>query len=371
LETEVVAAGEQGGRPFVVTADTILYPEGGGQPADRGTIAGVEVLDVRRVGGEIRHLLSGRAPSGRVTMELDWTRRFDHMQQHTAQHLLSQVVLNLFAAQTLSFAIGSEHSSIEIDLPALDDDAVKALERECAAAVFAALPVRVFESDDAATLGLRKPPKRQGRVRVVEIGGLDRSACGGTHLRNSAEIGLLKVVRSERVRAHVRLYYAAGWRALRDYQLRHEVTRRLQRLVTLPLAEIPAQVETWQAEKEELRRALKKAQRRALENEVAAAAAGADPLVVREFSGSEAAEMRFFSLELMKRGKHVLAYGAEPPRPVVVGRGRGSGDLRAVSAPFFALLGGRGGGGENLLEGRGSDLSRLDEAVSLLRTVLV
>jgi alanyl-tRNA synthetase len=355
---------------FIRLDRTIFCPEGGGQPADLGTINGLPLLALTSENDDIIHVLDRDPGQGEVWLQLDFSHRYDHMQQHTAQHLLSQVVLNLFDAQTLSFTIGPEHSSIEIGRPALSEDEIKALERECAAAIFAALPIRVFFSEDMASLHLRKPPKRPGRIRVVEIEGLDQSACGGTHLKNSAEIGLLKIIRSERVRANIRLYYAAGYRAVHDYQLKHEVARRLQRLVTLPLAEIPEQVEAWIAEKDELRRALKKAQRRELENEIAASAADDVVLVIREFSGLDSAEMRFFVLGLMKQGKHVLAYTQDPSKHVIVGRGRGDGDLRAISAPFFALLGGKGGGRENLLEGRGADFSRLGEAVALLRTVL-
>lgn len=356
---------------FYVRLDrTIFCPEGGGQPADLGTINGLPLLALASENDDIIHVLDRDPGPGEARLQLDFSRRYDHMQQHTAQHLLSQVVLDLFDAQTLSFAIGPEHSSIEIGRPALGEDEIKTLELECAAAIFAALPVRVFFSEDIASLHLRKPPKHPGRIRVVEIEGLDQSACGGTHLKNSAEIGLLKIIRSERVRANIRLYYAAGYRALRDYQLKHEVARRLQRVVTMPLAEIPEQVEAWIAEKDGLRRALKKAQRRELESEIAAAAAGADALVIRAFSGLDNDEIRFFALGLMTQGKHVLAYTQDPPQHVIIGRGRGDGDLRTICAPLFALLGGKGGGRENLLEGRGTDFSRLDEAVALLRTVL-
>jgi alanyl-tRNA synthetase len=237
--------------------------------------------------------------------------------------------------------------------------------------------VRVFESDDPSALRLRKPPKRQGRVRVVEIAGLDRSACGGTHVRNSAEIGPLKIVRSERVRANVRLYYAAGGRALRDHQLKHDVLQRLQRRITQPLAEIPDHVEALLRERDELRRELKQAQRREMEREIAAAAAGADPLAVREFSGLEPADLRFFVTALVKAGRSALAYqkaapAQDAPAPasgyVVAGCGRPGTDLRAISAPFFALLAGKGGGSAGLIEGRAGDLSRLDAAAALLRS---
>jgi len=372
------------GRWRVRCERTIFCPEGGGQPADQGTINGLPLLSLEAEGDDIVHVLGRDPGEGEARMRLDFERRYDHMQQHTAQHLLSQVLVRDFGIATLSFAIGPEHSSIEIDRPAFGAEETKALESECARMIFASLAVRVFETDDLSNLHLRKAPKVEGRIRVVEIDGLDQSACGGTHLRSSAEIGLLKIVRCERVRANVRLYYAAGLRALRDYQLKHEVAQHMQRLVTQPLAAIPQQVENLLKDKDELRRALKKAQRREMEREVAAAAVPGGPgLVVREFCGLEPADLRFFVTALTKSGKHALAYQrpqpplkAIPPRLdaapaeggyIVIGRGRGDIDLRRISARLFALLGGKGGGSTNLIEGRGGDFSKIAEAVALLR----
>ena len=193
------------GRWSVRLERTLFCPEGGGQPADAGTVNGLPLLALEADGDDVVHVLAGDPGGGEVRLRLDFERRYDHMQQHTAQHLLSQVLLRLFDAATLSFAIGPEHSSIEIGRPAFSEEEIRALEAECARLAFAALPVRVFETDDLSALRLRKPPKVRGTIRVVEIEGLDQSACGGTHVKNSAELGLLKIVRLERVRANVRL----------------------------------------------------------------------------------------------------------------------------------------------------------------------
>lgn len=349
---------------------TIFCPEGGGQPADQGTINGFPVLALASKDDDIIHVLEQDPGQGEACLQLDFTRRYDHMQQHTAQHLLSQVLLRLFDAPTLSFAIGPEHSSIEIGRRSLAEEEIGAMEIECARLIFANLPVRIFASADTSALHLRKPPKVKGTIRVVEIDGFDQSACGGTHLQSSAEIGLLKIVKSERIRANIRLYYAAGYRALRDHQLKHQVIQHLQRVVTLPLAEIPSQVENLLKEKGELRRALKKAQRRELEKEIAGETASDQPLVVREFSGLDPVELRFFATSLLNRGKNVLAYSQSPQKYIVIGRGRGNFDLHQISARVFALLDGKGGGSENLVEGRAEDFSRIAEVVELLQSNL-
>lgn len=358
------------GRFHVRLERTIFCPEGGGQPADLGTINGIPVLELTAADDDIIHVLDQDPGQGEVSLQLDFTRRYDHMQQHTAQHLLSQVLLRLFDAPTLSFAIGAGHSSIEIGRQSLNEEEIGNMESECARLIFANLPVHIFSSDDLSALHLRKPPKVQGTIRVIEIAGFDQSACGGTHLRSSAEIGLLKIIKSERVRSHVRLYYAAGYRALRDHQLKHRVAQHLQHIITLPLAEIPSQVETLLKEKEALRRALKKAQRREMEKEIASEITTGSHLVVREFGGLDPAELRFFATTLLNRGKNVLAYSQSPQKYLIIGRGRGNFDLQRISSRVFAMLGGKGGGSENLIEGRGDDFSKISEVVELLRTSL-
>ncbi len=355
------------GRYHIRCERTIFCPEGGGQPADQGTVSGLPLLALEIDGDDIVHVLGQDPGGGEACLRLDFDRRYDHMQQHTSQHLLSQALVRLFGIATLSFAIGAEHSSIEIDRTVFSEEETKTLEAECMRLVLAGLPVHIFESDDPSTLHLRKPPKVQGRIRVVEIDGFDQSACGGTHLKSSAEIGLLKIVRTERVRANTRLYYAVGYRALRDYQLKHAVALRLQRMITLPLAGIPPQVETLIRERDELRRTLKKAQRREMEKEAAAAPAGKDSLVVREFSGLDPVDLRSFATALIQGGKNVLAFQRSEPAHVIIGRSRGEFDLRRISSRVFALLNGNGGGSANLVEGRASDFSRMAEVISLLQ----
>ena len=367
----VIRSEERDGRWAVRLERTVFCPEGGGQPADAGTINGQPLLALESDGDDVVHVLGRDPGGGQARLQLDFARRYDHMQQHTAQHLLSQVLVRDFNAATLSFAIGPEHSSIEVGRPAFSAEEIRALEAECARLAFAALPVRVFETRDPSSLRLRKPPKVQGTIRVVEIDGFDQSACGGTHVKNSAELGLLKIVRTERVRANIRLYYAAGYRALRDHQLKHELAQRLQRLVTQPLDAIPLQVEALLKERDELRRERMKSRRRVMEHEIAGAVAEAGPLVVREFSDCEPADLRFFASTLMAAGKHVLACQRSQAAHVVIGRGHGDFDLRSVSARLFALLDGRGGGSANLLEGRADDLARFGEVVELLRACLL
>ncbi|OYW00255.1 MAG: hypothetical protein B7Z61_13520 [Acidobacteria bacterium 37-71-11] len=182
LTTEIVETGMEGGRPFAVLADTVLYPEGGGQPADRGWLGEVEVIDVQRREGTVRHFLACPVEPGPVTVHVDWARRFDHMQQHTGQHLLTAVAADRFGWPTTAFHLGEKLCDVELGVAALASTDLEALEAAVAEKTRAALAVftrRVTQAEFAAldvrTRGL--PAGHAGDVRLVEIAGTPAPVC--------------------------------------------------------------------------------------------------------------------------------------------------------------------------------------------------
>jgi Ser-tRNA(Ala) deacylase AlaX len=183
LITEVMRTGDHAGRPYAVLADTVLYPEGGGQPADRGWIGENAVADVQRIGGEILHLLEAPVAMGAVTVRLDWERRYDHMQQHTAQHLLTALAAERFGWRTTAFHLGASVSDIELDAPSLATDRLDALEEAVAAEIRAARPVsaRFVTREEYAALAVRSrglPEGLAGDIRLVEIVGTTSTPAG-------------------------------------------------------------------------------------------------------------------------------------------------------------------------------------------------
>jgi alanyl-tRNA synthetase len=346
---------------------TIFYPEGGGQPRDTGTINGIEVMDLVSEDDEIVHLLPEDPGEGPARLRIDPIRRYDIMQQHTGQHLLSQVLERLLGIRTLSFSITGEHASIELDRPMLTAEDIDRTETECQRVIFENRPVRIFESDDPTSLRLRKPPKMEGRIRVVEIDGYDQSACGGTHVRASGEIGMVKIVRTDRVRANVRIYFLAGFRGLRDYQLKHTLITGIQQMVTLPLPEIPTGVRHLIDERDRSLRQIKNIQRQQIEGEILRHAQLPDPLVIMEMNEFAMPEIKHLASSLTQKGKHVIAYTRALPPYIVIGRGSGDFDLRSLTREVFAMLAGKGGGRENLIEGQPGDFTRIDEVIRLIR----
>lgn len=215
---------------------TAFYPTSGGQPFDTGTLGGARVVevqdDVLDEDSRIVHVLETPLAAGaEVAGAIDWPRRWDHMQQHTGQHLLSAVLEELYSMRTVSFHMGAETSTIDLEAPALSLAQTAAVEQRCAEVVAEARPVTVSYEDAASAAGLRKESQRTGTLRIVSIDRIDRSACGGTHVSSTAQIGPVLIRKIEKVRGNMRVEFVCGLRAVRrareDYRILSEVGRAL------------------------------------------------------------------------------------------------------------------------------------------------
>jgi alanyl-tRNA synthetase len=175
-----------------------------------------------------------------VDCAIDWSRRFDHMQQHTGQHVLSAVFEEWFGLHTVSFHLGAESSSIDLEGGAMDPGAVLEAERRANDIVFENRPVAVGFQHAAEVQGLRKPTDREGTLRIVSIEALDRNACGGTHVRATGEVGPILLRKLERVRQTVRVEFLCGGRAVRRARADYEALSKTAQLFSAPLDEVPA-----------------------------------------------------------------------------------------------------------------------------------
>jgi len=221
---------------------TAFYPTSGGQPCDLGFIAGVAVRDVVDEGERIAHRLAGPLSAGPVECAIDWKRRFDHMQQHTGQHLLSAVFDELFHLRTVSFHLGDESSSIDLEGGAVDARIAAAAEGRANEIVWENRPVAVVYERAEDAQALRKPSGREGTLRIVSIERFDRSACGGTHLRSTGEIGAVLVRKLEKVRQTVRVEFLCGGRATRRARADYDALNRVAQLFSASFDEAPVMV---------------------------------------------------------------------------------------------------------------------------------
>ncbi len=209
----VVDVADQGRRVYLDR--TAFYPTSGGQPHDIGFIGDVPVIDVVDEGARIAHCVAAPVAPGEAACRIDWPRRFDHMQQHSGQHLLSAVWIERFGIETVSFHLGGEVATIDLDAAALANADIREVERRANEAVCENRPVTISFEECQAVQDLRRASEREGELRVVRIAGLDAIACGGTHVRATGEIGPILLRRREKVRNTMRLEFLCGSRAVR------------------------------------------------------------------------------------------------------------------------------------------------------------
>jgi alanyl-tRNA synthetase len=237
FHARVVETADEGRRVYLDR--TAFYPTSGGQPFDLGTLGGVAVRDVIDEEDRIGHLLEAPLGATEVQGRIDWPRRYDHMQQHTGQHVLSAVLEELFAIRTVSFHLGGESSTIDLDTPSLTPEQIERAEERCAEVVAQARPVQITFEDASEGLDLRKASTRTGTLRIITIEGLDRSACGGSHVRSTAEIGMVLTGKSEKIRGTARIEFVCGTRALRRARSDYRLLAAIGRALSIPPEQSP------------------------------------------------------------------------------------------------------------------------------------
>lgn len=350
---------------------TAFYATSGGQPFDTGTLAGIPVTDVVDEGDRIAHVLAAPAPASEtVSGSIDWARRFDHMQQHTGQHLLSAIFADRFKLDTVSVHFGATTSTLDLDTESLSRDKLLAAEGLANAAIAEPRAVSVAFEDAASAAGLRKAPPREGEIRIVTIHALDRSACGGTHVRSTAEIGAILVRRTERVRKTTRVEFVCGLRAVRTARADHELIAELAHSLGVAPAELVAATS---AQRDELR-AAQAARReasdaldgyRAREHFDAAVpdANGRRRIVERRAAGS-VEELRSLAQAILALGPALFVGTLAHPPTIVVASSNAALDAGAALKKVLAEHGGRGGGNARIAQGTVPDSSALDAAVN-------
>lgn len=368
---EVVETTAVEGRPAVRLSQTYFYPTSGGQPHDTGQLlqgnqrAWVVDVVVRESDEAVLHVLDAAIAPGMATGGIDWPRRFDHMQQHTGQHILSQAFIRTAEAETVGFHLSGQSVTIDLDRADLTAEAIRAAEQLANEVVAQNRPVRASEvaREAAATLPLRKlPPGRDGKLRLVDIDGFDLTACGGTHVNGTAEVGLIKVLKTERRGEATRVEFVCGGRAVADYRRKHNVTQELSAALTTGLDDLAPALARAQDEARQLRLELKRERgaRLALEAEQLLGQAeeiGGARLVSRVLTGREVDEARQLANLLTAAGAVALLGVAGERAQLVFARpaaGPAFAHVGEAIKPALAALGGaRGGGGALSAQGGG------------------
>ena len=372
FRARVVETGDDGRRVYLDR--TAFYPTSGGQPFDTGTLGGANVIEVIDEEERVAHVVDTPMAAAEITAQIDWPRRFDHMQQHSGQHLLSAVLEELFKIPTESFHLGAEVCTIDVAAPSLTAVQIDQAEVRCAEIVSEARPLAITFEDAAGDLGLRKQSQRTGTLRIVAIQKLDRSACGGTHVRTTAEIGPVLIRRTEKIRGNTRLEFVCGLRALHQTRADFRTLQELSRQLSAPASETPglvsAQIERIKAiEKANQRLAFDVAQREGREQWAAAIpdAQGIRRLVERVEQGAIDDALRTRAQAFVAQGRAVFLAVSKNPSSVLLAASADSGinaGDRVKSAVNSA--GGRGGGNQALAQGSLPATADLDAIASSL-----
>jgi alanyl-tRNA synthetase len=358
---------------IVYLDETAFYPTSGGQQHDLGTLGGLSVVDVVDEDSRIAHVLASPLGAAEtVAGVVDWSRRHDHMQQHTGQHLLSAVFEDLFGAKTVSVHFGDEYSTLDLDTDSMSRARLVAAEERANAIVGEARAVTVTFEDAATASGLRKASDREGQLRIVNIDGVDRSACGGTHVRTTAEIGAVLIRSVEKIRKSTRVEFVCGARALRRARRDFEALSQIATSLSASLDDAASLVASGQERAKESETAKRKLERdlaafRARERyeSVQPDAAGIRTIVIRDAASMD--EIRDLAQASFALPKVVVVGALTTPPSVLLASSEDSGvDAGKTLKERLAAVGGRGGGSPRIAQGSVPDAAAVDVVVRQL-----
>jgi alanyl-tRNA synthetase len=363
---------EDNGLHYVVLNDTAFYPTGGGQPCDQGTINGIPVLDVEEVDGQIRHRSSEPISGDTVIGILDWERRFDHMQQHTGQHILSASLEQLFDAVTVGFHLGRETVTIDLNITELTDDMIHRATQLSNQIVVENRSIKASFVDDKqlSEMPLRKSPTVKGNIRVVVVEGFDYSPCGGTHPYHTGEVGPIQILGTERNKNGVRVGFVCGLRSVRAFLDKQKILRRLTHLFSSSEEDLVPQVERFLTEKRELEKLIAefKEQRLDIEaveiiNESALLCIAGNRIVMKNFSERSMQELQRLARKMTANHPEVivLLVSDGPKLQMVCARGQSVQlEMDAWMKFLLPMVQGKGGGNKEMAQGGGVPLITVD-----------
>lgn len=363
----------------VVLDRTAFYPTGGGQPSDTGTLNGARVVECIDDGDNgVFHVVQGAAPLRGEVMHgrVDWSRRLDHIQQHTGQHILSQALVTLYNAPTRSFRVLEASCEIDVDL---SNPATENIERavELANNVIwedRAITIRNVTSAEAAELPLRKDPAREGELRLIEIEGFDLTPCGGTHAYSTGEVGMIALRSWERAKGLTRIEFVAGTRALADYRRANKSAREVAALFSTGRDDAPHVAAQMIEEHKELNRRIRVLEEIAAEVEAEKLLASAsDGVVTHIFDNRDAESLKKLAHALIAKPQTIALLASrdkDTARLVFARSADASGDMSMLMREACTMLDGRGGGRPDMAQGGGKHLEKLDAALTHALTLL-
>lgn len=364
---------DEQGRPFAVLENTAFYPTGGGQPHDIGVIDGIAVTDVEDSSGEIRHYLEQPLETGStVTGTIDWARRFDHMQQHTGQHILTAAFVELFGYPTVSFHLGQE--IVTIDLAAADVTAEQLAAAEALAnqVILENRPIETkwVTKEELGQYSLRKDVSVEDEIRLVIIPEFDTNGCGGTHPAATGQVASLKILSTEKQKQNTRIHFVCGSRVLDQLGSVHQELTKTAQLLSAPLKQTATAAEQLLETARSLEKQLDAAKEELLDREAAALAGRKTAIIRQTFNGYTMQQLQKLAKKTLAiREQAIVIFVSETADKLqfVVSRTDAlKPDLRTASSIALPIIDGKGGGSASTVQGGGAKLVTADELAMLL-----
>lgn len=369
--------------PAVILDQTYFYPTSGGQPNDTGTLNSIPVLDVavREDDAAILHILATELSGDQVSGAIDWARRFDHMQHHTGQHILTQAFVQLADAKTVGFHLSPDSVTIDLDVSNLSDEQIDAAENLANQIIWEnrSVTARLRDMDDQEGVRIRRLPKHllTDGLRVIDIEGFDVTACGGTHVACTGEIGIIKVLRLEKRGGKIRIEFRCGKRALLDLREKNRVVQRLAADLDCRISEAPAMLTRLRDDYRAQTAALKTASNQLVDYEAAELLANTPlrvdgiKIITAAFDGRDAGELKLLAGRLVVQPNVIALLGTAGEKSMLFfARSENlPQDMGALLKNTLGALGGRGGGQAHFAQGGGIMLSR-DQLSQALEAVV-
>lgn len=358
---------------YVVLENTAFYPTGGGQPHDTGTLNGVHVLDVEEVDGEIRHTVAEKLNSTEVEGVIDWERRFDHMQQHAGQHILTAAFVELFGFPTVSFHLGKELCSIDLDAEVVSAEQLEAAETLANEIILENRPIQTkwVTEDELDQYSLRKKVAATDEIRLVIIPGYDYNGCGGTHPSSTGQVSAIKILATEKQKRKVRVHFVCGERVLQQLHRKTHVLADASRQLSAPEDGVKAAIIKLLETNRSLEKSLEEAREALLSFEAKDLLLKKEHgIVMAVFSERTVQELQKLArLLVAEKDDVIVLLTAENEDRLQFVAARGAAvetNMKQVSAAALSVINGKGGGNDGFVQGGGERLVTGEELLDIM-----
>ncbi|NLZ48849.1 MAG: alanyl-tRNA editing protein [Clostridiales bacterium] len=353
---------EKDGKFTVVLDRTVFYPEGGGQPSDTGYIDDAKVLDVYEEGDKIYHVIDRPLKNREVHCLVDLERRIDYMQQHSGEHILASCFYKLLNTRTSSFHMGDEYSTVDISLPEVSEELVAKVENMANEAIYNNYTVRavIVTEEESKKMNLRRYVDGEKEVRIVEIENVDACACCGTHVKRTGEVGIIKIIKTEKYKGLTRIYFKCGKRAFKDYSKKHDIVTTLVRNFSTGEGEILNKINSDIEHMKELSRKLSEYRKKLCRYEAEdLKGISKNNIICHIYEDKEMDELQKIVEELSDSDNFIVLASAKLKQILVCSGGGYSLNLGQFFKENIKEFGGRGGGKSDRAQGSFENLEGL------------